>query len=98
MHHLFSAVEERHNIYAHDGGPRSPILSGGAEELHTISPQGGGGHNAKMRWRGVATADARPAEKDVSEAVAFGHLLHLRAGVGDGDETIARFFNSNDLV
>ena len=37
-------------------------------------------------------------EEDVPEAVCFGDLLHLRAGIGDGDETLPCFGCADDLL
>ena len=50
-----------------------------------------GGHHAEIRKRGITSADAGQAEEDVAEVIGFGDLLHLRAGIGDGDETVAGF-------
>ena len=47
------------------------------------------GHHAEIRQRRVAPADARHTVEDVAKAIGLGHLLHLRAGIGDGDEVAA---------
>ena len=64
---------------------------GAVEELLGVDAHGGGGNHAEIRERGVAPANGRQSVEDVAEAVAFGDLLHLGAGIGDGDEVAAGF-------
>jgi hypothetical protein len=49
----------------------------------------GGGDYAEVREGRVAAADGWVAIEDVAEVAVFGDLLHLGAGVGDGDEVAA---------
>ena len=49
-----------------------------------------GRHHAEVRQHRVSPADARLSERDMTEAVAFGDLLQIRPGIGDGDEMGAR--------
>ena len=61
-------------------------------------PMRGGGNHAEIRERGVASADRRQAVENVAEAVALGDLLHLRSGIGDGDEVAARLVRADGLL
>ena len=56
------------------------------------------GHHAEVRKRRIASADAGQPEEDVAEVVALGDLLHLRAGIGDGDEAAAGFVRADSLL
>ena len=38
------------------------------------------------------------AEEDLAKAVRFGDFLHVRAGVGDGDETRSGFGGADGLL
>src|SRR5665213_881027 len=43
-------------------------------------------NHSEVGERRITSTDARQAVEYVPESVALGHLLHLRAGIGDGDE------------
>ena len=45
---------------------------------------------SEVRERRIAAADARHAEKHLTEPLALGDLLEWRVGIGDGDEVAAR--------
>ena len=64
-------------------------LLGALQKLVGIEAHDGGGNHAEVGERGVAAADGGDAVEDVAEAVALGDLLHLGAGIGDGDEMAA---------
>ena len=71
---------------------------GAAEEAIHIQSHEPCGHDAEVRERGIASADAGQAEEDVAEAIGLGDLLHLRSGIGDGDEAAARFVRADGLL
>ena len=54
--------------------------------------------HAKIRQRRIASADGGKPVKNVAEAIAFSDLLHLRAGIGDCNEAVARFVGSQHLL
>ena len=64
---------------------------GAIEKSAEVDTLNRAGHDAEIRKRGVAAADAGQAEEDMPESVLFGDLLHLRAGIGDGDEAFPGF-------
>ena len=49
------------------------------------------GHHAKVGEGRVASAYAGNAEEDFAELITLRHLLHLGAGIGDGDEMLSGF-------
>ena len=63
-------------------------LGGEFQEARDIDAHDRRRNHAEIRERGVAAADRRQAEEDVAEVVGLGDVLHLRPGVGDGDETV----------
>jgi hypothetical protein len=64
---------------------------GAVEQLPDVDAHQRGGNHAEVGERRVAPADVRRVEEDALEAVALRVLLHLRAGVCDGDEVLAGF-------
>ena len=66
------------------------ISAAAARNCSQVEPHRRGRHHAEIRQHGVAAADRRVAVEDVAEVVALGDLLHVRAGVGDGDEMLRR--------
>ncbi len=80
-------------------GPASfdHFLSAGQESAH-VQTHERAGHHAKIRERGITPADAGQAGKNMAEAIGLGDLLHLRAGVGDGDEAAAGFVRADGLL
>ncbi len=59
------------------------------EKFGDVHAYDGRRHQAEIRERRIAAADAGQAEENVPEAVGLRHLLHLRTGIGNGDETFA---------
>ncbi len=77
-------LQRRHAVGA---GPRHRAT--GLEELAHVDARGGGGHQAEIRQHRVAAADPLVAVEDPAEPVILRDLLHVRAGIGDGDEMVA---------
>jgi len=73
------------------------ISSVRSRNLATSTHDGRGDQSEIGEYR-VATADVRPAEKDAPKTVALGHLLHLRARIGDGDEVTAGFLRTHQSL
>ncbi len=71
------------------GAARRGHARGAREERVDVEADHRRGHESERRQRGIASADRRLAEEDVTEAVAFRDLLHLRAGIGDRDEVLS---------
>ena len=57
------------------------------EEFGKVHAHDGGRHHAEIRQCRITSADAGESEEDAPELVAFGHLLHVRLRIGDGDES-----------
>ena len=53
-----------------------------------------GRHQAEVRQRRVAAADARPPEKTWRKPSRSRHCSQLRAGIGDGDEAAGRLLGA----
>ena len=71
----------------------------GASRNSTMSrPMTRAGHHAEVRKRRIAAADAGHAEENLAEVIGLGHLLHFRAGIGDGDEAVADFVRADRLL
>ena len=81
-----------------EGPQASTISSVRSRNFRDIETHDRRRNHAEIRERGVAAADARDAVEDVAEVVALGYLLHLRAGIGDGDEAAAGFFGAHSLL
>ena len=71
---------------------------GALKKFAEIQPHDGGRDHAKVGKGRVASANAGNAEKDFAEVIALGHLLHLGAGIGDGDEVLAGFILADSLL
>ncbi len=67
------------------------------EELLRIQSHHSGGHHAEIRKRRVASPDRRTAIENGAEAIGLGPLLHLRSGIGNGDEAAARLIGAHSL-
>ena len=94
-------AEHHAGILFHGSGRRRrprPSALVRCEKLAGVEAHGRGGNHAEVRERGVAPADGGQSVKDVAEAVALGDQLHLRAGIGDGDEVAARFVAAHRLL
>src|ERR1700722_3054757 len=50
-----------------------------------------GGNHAEIRKRGIAAADAGHAVENIAEVVGLSDFLHVRAGIGGGDEALSGF-------
>src|SRR5579863_8291126 len=81
-----------------NGGARVNHFFHAVEELQHVHALDGGGNHSEIRERRVAAADAREPVKNVAEAIVLGDLLHLRAGIGDGDESLPHFVGANLLL
>jgi hypothetical protein len=55
-------------------------------------------HHAEIGEHGIATADRRQAVKNVPEVIRFGDLLHLGAGISNGDEMAPGFVRTDCLL
>ena len=73
-------------------------LAASSSSFSTFRPASGGRHHAEVRERREASADCGVAVEDIAEAVRLGHLLHLRAGIGDGDEVAARLLRAHGFL
>ena len=54
-------------------------------------------NHAEIRQRRITPADTGHAGENMAEVIGLGHLLHFRAGIGDGDEVAARFVRAHAL-
>src|SRR5258708_40262336 len=61
----------------------------GLEKLRHIEAHHSGRNHAEIRERGITATDARDATENFPEFIALGDLLHLGAGIGDGNELTA---------
>ena len=66
------------------------------QDCHYVGQKGAEGGRGRGGRKGQGQRDVRPAEEDLSKAIAFGNLLHLGARVGDGNETTAGFLPANE--
>ena len=73
-------------------------FGGLVEQLAHLQAGHGSRHHAEIRQRRVAPADLRVAIKDVPETVVFPHLLHLRAGIGNGHKMAADIPSPHDTA
>ena len=68
------------------------------EKFRDVDSLNRAGNRAEIRKRRIAAADAGQAEENVAEAARLGHLLHVRAGVGDGDEVLPGLRRADHLL
>ena len=76
---------------------------GAIEQLGNVSAHQRERNHAEVRERGVASADIRRIEEDAAEAIMRSLLGKLGAGIGDGDEVLARllaelFFDARQKI
>ncbi len=93
-------AEKRAGIFVSGNGRRAGVhhFLGAIKKLRDVESLNRAGNHAEIRKRGIAPADARRAEENVAETIGFGHLLHMRAGIGDGDEVLPGFGGADGLL
>ena len=60
------------------------------EQLRDVDAGDGGRRESEVRKRGVSSADIAGVDEGLAEAVLVRERFERRAGVGDGDEVLAR--------
>ena len=73
-------------------------LGGLVEQASDVDASQRGRHRAERRQHGEPPADRRLTEGDGAEAIAFGHLLHLRSGIGDRHDVTSRLGLAHHLL
>src|SRR6267142_1729266 len=71
---------------------------GALEKFAEIKSHNGGWDHAKVGESRVAPANAGKSEKDFAELITLCHLLHLGAGISDGNEMLAGFILADCLL
>ena len=95
-----NGAEDHAGIFLGSGGGAAGFdhFVGDLQEFRKVEAHDGAGNRAEVRERGVAAADTGNAGEDVAEAAVFRDLLHLGAGIGDGDEMAADFLVADLLA
>src|SRR6185437_3633711 len=81
-----------------DGGAGVDHFLGAIQEFGNVDALNGAGNSSEIRKRGVAAADTRATEEHAAKTIGLSDFLHVRAGVGDGDEMRCGFRGADGLL